>query len=207
MNRSQFFEEWSALHGGVQMNPVVKGWLTVSYFLIKPLRILRISPNAVTFGGVFAAVGLVLSARTWWAPILIVLSLILDGIDGSLAIITGKSSTRGAIWDSFADRISEALWGIAFYRIGAPSVVIFFAWLLAFTQEYLRARTSGLGYRKIDFVTIAERPVRAILLTAAILAYLLDVKVVTAISVAWLVMQAFSFLALSRHTYKKMTTS
>ena len=109
MNRSQFFEEWSALHGGVQMNPVVKGWLTVSYFLIKPLRILRISPNSVTFGGVLAAFGLVLSARTWWAPVLIVLSLILDGIDGSLAIITGKSSARGAIWDSFADRISEAL--------------------------------------------------------------------------------------------------
>ena len=207
MKRTQFFEHWSSLHGGVQMNPVVKGWLTVSFFLIKPLRFFRISPNAVTLGGVIAALGLVLSARTWWGPVLIVLSLVLDGIDGSLAIITGKSSTRGALWDSLADRISEALWVIAFYRIGAPSVVIFFAWMLASTQEYLRARTSGLGYKEIDFVTIAERPVRAILLTVAILAYLLDVKLVTTISVAWLVMQVISFLSLSRHTYRKLATS
>ena len=207
MTRVEFFAQWSQAHGGVALNVIVRGWLNISYSIARVLSALRLTPNSITVAGVLAAIALVPTARTWAAPIILIFSLICDGVDGSLAIITGKSTIRGAAWDSIADRISEALWAVAFYRIGAPIEVIFFAWLAAATQEYLRARTAGLGYKQIDFVTVAERPVRAIIMCVALLAYLLELKSVTGLAVVWLVLQSFSFVALARHTYKKITTS
>jgi len=204
MNQSDFFKSWSSLHGNAKISGIVKGWLTISYLLVKPLAKLKITPNILTIFGLFFGVLLYLNALSNWAVILLTLSLICDGIDGSLAIITGKASKWGAMLDSVVDRVTEFFWALTFIAIGANTNVVIAALLIASVQEYLRARAGGLGLSEVGVVTIAERPVRASILFVAIIAYILNIEIVNILATIWLVMQSFSFLTLTKFTYKKL---
>ena len=99
MNKSEFLSTWSKIHGDAQVTGIVKGWLNISYLITKLLAKIRISPNGLTIFGLVFGVLLYLNSQSIWAPILLVLSLICDGLDGSLAIITEHSSKWGAILD------------------------------------------------------------------------------------------------------------
>lgn len=204
MNQSDFFKSWSNLHGNAKISGIVRGWLTISYLLVKPLAKLKITPNILTIFGLFFGVLLYLNALSNWAVILLTLSLICDGIDGSLAIITGKGSKWGAMLDSVVDRVTEFFWALTFIAIGANTNVVIAALLIASVQEYLRARAGGLGLSEVGVVTIAERPVRASILFVAIIAYILNIEIVNILATIWLVMQSFSFLTLTKFTYKKL---
>lgn len=204
MNKSEFFKSWSKLHGDAQITGIVKGWLTISFLLVKPLAKLKVTPNALTIFGLFFGVLLYLNALSNWAVFLLTLSLICDGIDGSLAIITGKASKWGAVLDSVVDRITELFWALAFIAIGANQSVVIAALLIASIQEYLRARIAGLGLREVGVVTIAERPVRASILFIAIIAYLINFEIVNILAVIWLIMQSFSILTVTKFAFKKL---
>ena len=204
MQRDKFFSAWSALHGEVPVTGIIKSWLAISYAAVRPLHRLRITPNVLTTLGLVAAIATWPTATTWLAPALLVLSLLCDGLDGSLAMITEKTSKRGAMIDSVVDRVSEVFWVLAFYRIGADARILFFAAIFAFTQEYLRARAAGLGYPDITAVTIAERPVRASLLFIAMIGFELKINVVNNLSVIWLGMQAVSLVYLSSVYFKRL---
>jgi len=204
MNQSDFFKSWSSLHGNAKISGIVKGWLTISNLLVKPLAKLKITPNILTIFGLFFGVLLYLNALSNWAVILLILSLICDGIDGSLAIITGKGSKWGAMLDSVVDRVTEFFWALTFIAIGANQYVVIAALLIASVQEYLRARAGGLGLSEVGVVSIAERPVRASILFVAIIAYILNIEIVNILATIWLVMQSFSFLTLTKFTYKKL---
>jgi len=204
MNQSDFFKSWSNLHGNAKISGIVRGWLTISYLLVKPLVKLKITPNILTIFGLFFGVLLYLNALSNWAVILLILSLICDGIDGSLAIITGKGSKWGAMLDSVVDRVTEFFWALTFIAIGANQYVVIAALLIASVQEYLRARAGGLGLSEVGVVTIAERPVRASILFVAVIAFILNIEIVNILAIIWLVMQSFSFLTLTKFTYKKL---
>ena len=204
MQRDKYFATWSSLHGNAEITGIVKAWLSISYRVVGPLHNLRVTPNFVTLLGLVAAIATWPTALTWWAPALLVLSLFCDGIDGSLAMISEKSSTRGAMIDSVVDRVSEVFWVLTFYRLGADFRLIALAWVLAFTQEYLRARGAGLGEREIGAVTIAERPVRASLLFIALIGYLLGFELVNILAAIWAAMQLIAFVHLSSVFFKRL---
>jgi len=204
MNQSDFFKSWSSLHGNAKISGIVRGWLTISYLLVKPLAKLKITPNILTIFGLFFGVLLYLNALSNWAVILLTLSLICDGIDGSLAIITGKGSKWGAMLDSVVDRVTEFFWALTFIAIGANQYVVIAALLIASVQEYLRARAGGLGLSEVGVVTIAERPVRASILFVAVIAFILNIEIVNILAIIWLIMQIFSFLTVTKFTYKKL---
>lgn len=161
MNRLDFFARWSALHLGASVTGIVKGWLSISYVIARALCALRITPNVLTMLGVLSAVAMICNPQSAIALVLLVLSLTFDGIDGSVAIISGKESRLGAALDSIADRITEALWFFALYQWGIAPEICLALFALALTQEYARARMASLGFAEIGVVTIAERPVRA----------------------------------------------
>ncbi len=138
------------------------------------------------------------------AILFLVLSLICDGIDGSLAIITGKSGKWGAMLDSVVDRITELFWALTFISIGADQKLVIAAVLIAATQEYLRARSAGLGLTDLGVVTIAERPVRASILFVALVAFTLNLEFINLLALLWLIMQAISLLTLTKFSYKKL---
>ena len=161
MKRDEFFSTWSHLHLGAQVSGIVKGWLTISFAIARVLHLFRITPNLLTVAGIlFAAVAL-FYPTTVIALAFLILSLICDGVDGSVAIIGKRESALGAIADSIADRITEALWFIALYQWGIPAEFCLALFALALIQEYARARMASLGFAEIGVVTIAERPVRA----------------------------------------------
>ena len=204
MDKNEFFTTWSNLHGGAKIEGIVKTWLQISYASAKFLSKLRVTPNFLTFAGLFFAIALWQFANSWAAALFLVLSLFFDGIDGSLAILQKKTSKFGAFTDSFVDRISEVFWALALYKLGAPATFVFLALLATYVQEYIRARSGGLGYSEVGIVTICERPVRASLIFIAIVANLVGLDFVTAISIIWVAMQFIALSQLTGSLYKRL---
>lgn len=112
------------------------------------------TPNGMTvlslvpalLAGVFAARG-----AFGWSVLFMLLSGLLDLLDGPLARATGRSSRFGALLDSTLDRISDALpllgltvlfardgWG---WAAAIPSIAL----LAGYTVSYVRARCEGLA--------------------------------------------------------------
>ena len=204
MNKDEFFSIWSRLHGDANISGIVKGWLSISYVIVKPLSKARVTPNILTILGLFFGVLLYANAETFWAPALLVLSLICDGIDGSLAIVTNKSTKWGAILDSTVDRLTEIFWVLALYKIGADLKLLIVVLLAASVQEYIRARAAGLGVSEVGIVTFAERPVRASFVFIVFISLQFNFIIYNQIIICWLALQLISLIMLSRFTYSKL---
>jgi len=204
MKKDEFFSVWRGLHGNANISGIVKAWLNISYLIVNPLSKERITPNILTILGLLFGVLLYANVQTLWAPALLVLSLICDGIDGSLAIVTNKSSKWGAILDSTVDRLTEIFWVLALYKIGADLKLVILVLLVASVQEYIRARAAGLGVSEVGIVTIAERPVRASFVFVVLIALQFDFSIYDQIIICWLALQLISLFMLSRVTYSKL---
>ena len=201
MNQTDFFAKWSALHGNAEIKGIVKAWLKISYGSAKFISALRITPNLLTLLGIVFAIAMAANPLAIWTIPLLVLSLYADGIDGSVAIFQNRANRFGSILDSVADRISEALWFYVAYRIGAPAWVVLATYVIASTQEYARARLGGLGIKDVGVVTPAERPVRASFIFIALVAYAIDLNLVTWVISALGALQVFSFYLVGRWAY------
>ena len=204
MNKTEFNAAWSALHGGAEIKGIVKTWLAISYSSAKVVSVLRFSPNFLTLLGLVFAIAMAVNPLSLWTIPLLVLSLYADGIDGSVAIYQNRSSSFGAILDSVADRISEALWFYVAYRIGAPAWMVLVTYVIASTQEYARARLGGLGIDDVGVVTPAERPVRASFIFITLVAYALDLKLVVAALAVLFILQLWSFFLVARFAHNRL---
>ena len=204
MNKADFFAKWSALHGNAEIKGIVKAWLNISYGSARFMSALRITPNLLTLLGIVFAIAMAVNPLSLWTIPLLVLSLYADGIDGSVAIYQNRESQFGAILDSVADRISEALWFYVAYRIGAPAWIVLLTYVIASTQEYARARLGGLGISEVGVVTPAERPVRASFIFIALVAYAIDLNLVTLAMTVLGALQVFSFYLVSRWAHNSL---
>lgn len=158
-----------------------------------------VSPNQLTM------IGLLLSGVTAYllgigqfvgGGVLLILASALDMADGSLARLQGRATPIGALLDSTADRISEAVifLGLLWFYLSPRSVtevlLIFLALTSSFMVSYLRARGEGLG---VDCkVGVMTRPERVLVLAAGLL--------IGQVTIALAVIAAFSFLT-SLHRY------
>lgn len=198
MNREQFFIKWSDLHGGAEIKGIVKWWLSVSYSIARVL--IRISPTLLTLLALPVALLFLFYLPSPLSILLLVLTLAIDGIDGTVAILAGKVSKSGAVLDAFVDRLVESAWAYGLFLLGAPWQLVLSAWLAAFVQEYMRARAGGLGVSEVGIVTIAERPVRATLLFIGLVATMVGIAdqeiIATITSVIWVVMQVIAALTI-----------
>ena len=88
--------------------------------------------------------------------------------------------------------------------IGADQNIVIAALLIAGVQEYLRARSAGLGLTDVGVVTISERPVRASILFIALIAFLLNLEIVNFLALIWLIMQSVSLLTVTNFAYNKL---
>ena len=204
MTKNEFFLAWSKLHGDAKVSGIVKGWLSISFTVSKALAKMRVTPNALTILGLVFGILLYMNSNAIWAPLILVISLICDGVDGSLAIITRQSSKWGALLDSVVDRLTEVFWVLALYSLGVDSKILITVLILASTQEYLRARAGGVGLKQVGVVTVAERPVRASFIFIALVAFNLNLEILNQITFVWLILQAISFLTVVRFTAAKL---
>lgn len=159
-------DKWSELHGNVEITGLIKYWIKASNYLAKPFIFLRLSPNSISILSVLISLPLIFNPESWW---IVILALILDGIDGRVAIQTNRTSKQGAVIDSLSDRLVEFIWAISLHMCGINDFAIFTFFGIAWIQEYLRARAASLGFRGIGMVTIGERPTRAIFVSLALL--------------------------------------
>jgi phosphatidylglycerophosphate synthase len=204
MTKGEFFLAWSKLHGDAKVSGIVKGWLSISFPVSKALAKIRVTPNALTILGLVFGILLYMNSSAIWAPLILVISLICDGVDGSLAIIIRQSSKWGALLDSVVDRLTEVFWVFALYSLGVDSKILITVLILASTQEYLRARAGGVGLKQVGVVTVAERPVRASFIFIALVAFNLNLEILNQITFVWLILQAISFLTVVRFTAAKL---
>ena len=207
MNRDKYFATWSELHGGAKVAGIVKGWLIISYAISRPLVSVKVSPNLISLLGVLASVFTYSEAHHIYCVAILGASLLSDGIDGTVAILSGKASKRGAMFDAICDRVSEVFWALAFYKLGAPAWIIGAAFVFAFTQEYARARIAGLGDYRIDVVTIAERPVRASFLAIALIAFDLKISAMTTLATVWMIQQAIALVTVMRSGHSRLSVT
>lgn len=152
-------QEWSDLHGGVEVKGFIKYWIAISKVLAKPFLLLRVTPNQISILAVIISIPFIFYPSAWW---IVLIGLILDGLDGRVAIERKLTSKFGAVVDSISDRIVELIWAFGLYMLGLNYLLIALLISAAWIQEYLRARAGGLGYKGIGLVTIGERPTRAI---------------------------------------------
>jgi archaetidylinositol phosphate synthase len=204
LSKSEFKAKWSSLHSDAETTGIVGAWLNISYRFGLICTLLRISPNALTVLGLIGAVATALTAQTAWAILFLVFSLFCDGIDGSVAIFQHRESKFGATLDSVVDRISEALWFYALYAIGVPAWIPISLWCVAAFQEYARAKLISLGVSDIGVVTPAERPVRASFLFIVLILNQVSLPGVTQLSIAFLVLQIYSFVSVVRFSRSQL---
>jgi CDP-diacylglycerol--glycerol-3-phosphate 3-phosphatidyltransferase len=94
---------------------------------------------------------------------LVLLNGLLDGLDGAVAVVSGRASRVGFLLDSVADRVSDALLLAALWGAGAPGGLAVVAGVALGLLEYARARAAQAGMGEIGVVTVGERPVRVVL--------------------------------------------
>jgi CDP-diacylglycerol--glycerol-3-phosphate 3-phosphatidyltransferase len=151
---------------------VVRWWLLGVQALARgPLR--RVPPDVLSAAGVLVGVGAVAAAVAGspaLAALLVVATGVLDGLDGAVAVATGRARPLGAVVDALADRAGDLLLaGVLLALGGAPAWVVASA-AVVLLHEYLRARANAAGMVGPGAVTVAERPTRVILVAACALA-------------------------------------
>jgi CDP-diacylglycerol--glycerol-3-phosphate 3-phosphatidyltransferase len=126
-----------------------------------------LTPNAVTLiglagnaaGGVLLALG-----QIQWGGVVLLLSVPLDAMDGTMARLSGATSAQGALLDSVTDRWSEIflfggliVWGVQLQSTW-PIVLCVAALSGSLMVSYTKARAEGLGLPcNVGLLTRLER--------------------------------------------------
>jgi phosphatidylglycerophosphate synthase len=172
----EYAAAWSGLHGGfdpVTASPLIRGWIRLAYRGGSLLARVGIGPGAVTAAGLMLCLAVPVTAV--WGPggllagaALVLLASVADGLDGAVAVVTGRVSRIGFVYDSVADRIGEAAWLVAVWLAGAPGWLVAAAGGVSWLHEYVRARAAAAGMTGIGAVTVGERPTRVAITVAGL---------------------------------------
>jgi phosphatidylglycerophosphate synthase len=177
LSREGYFDGWRELHGGYdpRSNTMVRWWLSLTYVVARLPARARLSPDVLTFAAVLVslAAAAVAAAGGRW-PVLaagaVVVSGLLDNVDGAVAVLTGRSTRWGYVLDSAADRVSDLAYLAALWLAGSPPEICVVGGVLMFLQEFVRARAAAAGMAEVGVVTVWERPTRVIVTAAFLLA-------------------------------------
>ena len=185
-----------------------EGWVAGG---VRPLVSLGITPNALTILGLAASFISALCYISWrtnrlflpLAGALILLSGLIDAIDGVLARSTGRVSVFGGFLDSVSDRYSDAvvLSAIVYAGLCHP------AWGLAaivgsLMVSYTRARAEAAGV-KMAAVGFAERAERMVFLALTSMAAYYNLQILYWGVVVLAVVAQFTVLQRAAHFYKE----
>lgn len=191
LDRDGYLDRWSALHGGYdpRSSTITGRWLRTTYQVGRPLARVGVRPNLITAGGLVLAaavvalagrpeperLGLAALGRLGLAAVAVVGTGVLDGLDGCVAVLTGRATRLGSVIDSVADRVVDGLYLLALWRVGATAGLGVAAGSAVGLLEYTRARAGVAGMAEIGVVTVAERPSRVIVTALTLAGAGLDV--------------------------------
>jgi CDP-diacylglycerol--glycerol-3-phosphate 3-phosphatidyltransferase len=159
---------------------VAAAYLRLPYLVGAPLARAGVDPNLLTLGALWVALvaGWTATLGPGWAAAAGLLTLaagVADSVDGAVAVLQGRTTAFGFVWDSTADRLADLAmiagpvvlvateadpaWGTAAVAAGAAAAG------LLLLLEYVRARAqAGQVAAAWTLVTPGERPTRVIVL-------------------------------------------
>jgi phosphatidylglycerophosphate synthase len=134
-----------------------------------------VTPNQVSLFSLVVAIGGLVSFINGYpilGGVLAQASSIIDGVDGDLARLTGKSSSFGAFFDAILDRYTDGiiLLGLILWTVGDTSSTL--VWVIGFaalagtyTVTYTRARIDEAHRVMFDrgLTSLASRDVRILI--------------------------------------------
>lgn len=168
-DRDAYFDRWSDLHLGYDPRRAFwpRTWLTLTYYCARPLARRGVAPNLVTIaGGLVSGLIPVLAWHgggwLWLGVVLVVVSGLVDNLDGAVAALTDRATALGYVLDSMVDRIADGCYLLALWLLGAPAWLCVLGGVVTMLQEYLRVRAGDAGMGELGLVTVAERPTRVI---------------------------------------------
>ena len=177
-------------HGRIRIRQLTGRFLEQP--IVRVLAVLGVTPNQISVVGLLASGGtayLLANGEFRIAAIVLILAGALDMMDGSLARLKNLTSSRGALIDSAADRVSEAITflGLLVFYINSDSTtnvwLTYIAMIGSFMVSYLRARGEGLG---IDCtVGIMTRPERILVLTVSLLSHQVMIGLIIISCLSW----------------------
>jgi CDP-diacylglycerol--glycerol-3-phosphate 3-phosphatidyltransferase len=133
-----------------------------------------VSANALTYGSLAVAVAAGAGAALghfFTAALLVLVSGVLDVLDGVVARANGTVSSFGALLDSTVDRLADGLplLGVAIFygQTSAAAAIPALAMLGGFTVSYVRARAEALGV--VLPALFMRRAERVLVVTASLL--------------------------------------
>ena len=97
----------------------------------------------------------VLAVPSWAGALLVLLSALLDGLDGSVAVLRDRVTRHGAVLDGVGDRLCDLLFVLALVLAGAPWWLGIACGTGVLVLEGVRLLTGRVGT-----ITVAERPTR-----------------------------------------------
>ena len=131
------------------------------------LNRLGLTPNAITLlglAGTTLGAYFVSQGNMSLGGIVLLVSVLVDALDGTMARLRGESSDFGAFVDSVSDRYAEFITfgGLLYYFLSQenyPGVTITFAATAgSVLVSYVKARAEGLGFEaKVGLLTRVER--------------------------------------------------
>jgi CDP-diacylglycerol--glycerol-3-phosphate 3-phosphatidyltransferase len=170
MDGDEHLRDWAALHMTEPPAGLVGGWLRAAAAVARPLARAGISPNAVTVAALVMALAAVpLAAIDGWtgpaaACVAVILSGLLDALDGAVAVQAGRTTKVGFLLDSALDRLADAALPASLaVAAGQGAWVAVAAAAACWWLEYVRARGSLAGVTGRQVITPGERPTRIIL--------------------------------------------
>jgi len=176
LGREEYLDRWQELHGGYdpRSSRLVGPWLVTVHALARPFARLGVPPDVVTLLGLVAAgvVAWLAALGDRWvllAALVVAASGLLDSVDGAVAVLSGRVTRWGAVLDSVVDRLSDLLYVLALWLVGAPAGACLAAAVLLVTHEYTRARATAVGLDDVGIITVAERPTRVIVVAMFLL--------------------------------------
>ena len=168
---------------GEDANPggrLAAAYLLLPYLAGAPLARAGVDPNLVTLAALWVALaaGWTATLGPGWTAAAGTLTLaagVADSVDGAVAVLQGRTSAFGFVWDSTADRLADLAviagpvalvaseagpgWGAAAVATGTAAAG------LLLLLEYIRARAqAGQVPAAWSLVTPGERPTRVIVL-------------------------------------------
>jgi phosphatidylglycerophosphate synthase len=181
---AEYRRRWVEQHHTTDIDPAthsfVRPYTAVMFRLARPFARAGAHPDVIT------AAGLLLGVAVWglagsrlgaaFAAVIVVCSLLTDGVDGAVAAMTGRSTRFGAVLDSVVDRAVDLLWLGALVRVGARVEWAVAGGAALFFLEYVRAR--GLAAASADgsvaeagVITVGERPTRMMAAAVGLVGY------------------------------------
>ena len=161
--------QWSQAHGGAAPDSSVwvSGYLRLVHAAARPLARAGVPPDAVTLAGLVLAalVPVVVLPGAGWplvATLVLVVSSLVDGLDGTVARLAGAESAWGRVIDPLADRLSELCFLLAVWLVGAPGWLCAVVGALGLLHESVRATAQVAGMSGVGAITVGERPWRVI---------------------------------------------